>query len=567
MAGQRRSQSYGEASPGFPPELALEVLSEGVTDVVTVLDSEGSLLYANEVAARRSGYENAQEMLEHPTEWMERVTFLDREGNPLPFEDLPGRRVIRGEQPEPLLIQVLDRANGKRRWALVKAKPFFGPSGELNYVVNTIQDETARIEAEEEARGRAENQAFLVRSAKELGRSLDVGMTMQRVADLLVSRLADWCVIDLLNRDGEIGQFVISHADPRMVEEARELRKRFPPDRSSNIGVWGAIRSGRTQTFEVTDEVLMSLNIEPDFVEELKRLEIRSSIIVPLTARGKTLGAVTLVWTQHDHAAINLDAAMLEEFAALAGLALDNVRLFAEKDEIARTLQSALMPASLPTVAGFELAASYWAPAGPVEVGGDFYDAFDRPEGALGIVVGDVCGKGAQAAAVMGVARQTVRAAGVREDRPSEILRVLNEALLRDQSDLFCTAADLRIQPGRGRAQFAACVAGHPSPILLRKDGTLERIQARGAALGITEKLALEDRYGELLPGDMVLLFTDGLVEFRGKDLQEPFEELLRENRDASATELVAAIGEWHAQRSISTSGDDAVILVARFTG
>src|SRR5205085_5211419 len=142
--------------------------------------------------------------------------------------------------------------------------------------------------------------------------------------------------------------------------------------------------------------------------------------------------------------------------------------------------------------------------AGPIEVGGDFYDAFDRPGGALGIVVGDVCGKGAQAAAVMGIARQTVRAAGVREDRPSEILGVLNEALLRDQSDLFCTAADLRIQPEGGRANFAASAAGHPAPLILRRDGRLERIDVRGPALGITEKVALEDGYGTLDPGDTV---------------------------------------------------------------
>src|SRR5205085_9131299 len=125
---------------------------------------------------------------------------------------------------------------------------------------------------------------------------------------------------------GELGQFVIAHSDPARLEEAHELRRRFPPEKATGRGVWAAIKSGTTQTFEVNEEILRSANLEPELADALTRLRIRSSVVVPLRARGKNLGAVTLVWTEHDPARVPVDIAMAEEFAAQAGLALDNAR-------------------------------------------------------------------------------------------------------------------------------------------------------------------------------------------------------------------------------------------------
>jgi PAS domain S-box-containing protein len=541
------------------------VLTEGVTDGITILDASGRLVYVNQVAAVAAGYASAEEMMSNPNEWMGRIEFQDASGLPVDLSGFPGRRILRGEPAEPLLVKVVDRATGAVRWSSVSAEPYHGLDGSLQYVVDTVQDVTDLVLAEAEAQRFAENQAFLVQAAKELGSTLDFEPTLQRVADLLVSHLTDWCAIDLLEPDGSLRSAVVAHADPAKVQLAGELRERFPPDPRSDGGSWGAIRSGETQMTEVTEEVLKQAGLDPDLLEVVRSLELRSVITVPLRARGRTLGAISLLWTEHGRTLSAADVALAEEFGAQAALAIDNARMFAERDEISRALQTALMPSSLPAVSGFDLAAEYWPAGGAMEVGGDFYDAFDRPDGALGLVVGDVCGKGAEAAAVMGVARQTVRAAGVREDRPSAILEVLNEALLRDQTDLFCTACDVRLRPVGDVARIAVCLAGHYAPIVLRGDGTTERIGKPGSLLGVLPEVRLYDVQGELRPGDGLVLFTDGLVEDRGKSLEDELVAMLSAHAGRTAAELVALVHDWHIQSLSSAHGDDTVVLVARF--
>jgi serine phosphatase RsbU (regulator of sigma subunit) len=556
-----------EGAHEIPPSLALNVLTRGVTDGITIMDATGRVVYANDVAAKSAGYADADQMLANPAEWLERLALQDPSGAPVDLSQFPGSRLLRGETPEPMLVKVVDRNTSEVRWSSVTAEPFHGPDGAVQYVVDTIQDVTDRIVAENEARRFAENQAFLVEAARELGRSLDFESTLQRAADLLVSRLADWCVVDLLAPDGGLSAAVVAHRDPAKVLQARELRERFPPDPRSGGGSYGAIQSGETQTYEVTEEVLSQAEIDPELVAAARSLQLRSAIFVPLRARGRILGALTLVWTEHGRTQSAPDVGLAEEFAAQAALAIDNARLFAERDAISRALQTALMPSSLPSVPGFDLAAEYWPAGGTMEVGGDFYDAFDRPGGSLGLVVGDVCGKGAEAAAVMGVARHTVRAAGVLETRPSAILAVLNEALMRDQTDLFCTACDIRLQPMGEVARIAVCLAGHFPPIVLRADGTTERIGQPGSLLGVLPIVTLHDVHGELGPGDGLVLFTDGLIEDRGETLDDELMAMLSGHAGRSASELVSIVHDWHVQRLAASHGDDAVVLVARFVG
>ena len=548
----------------LPHSLALNILTRGVSDGITIQDATGRLVYANDAAARSAGYASAEEMLANPDEWLRRLEFQDTSGAPVALSEFPGSRLLRGETPEPLLVKVVERATGAARWSSVTAEPYRGADGALQYVVDTVQDVTDRMVAEGEARRYSENQAFLAQAAKELGGSLEFEATLQRAADLLVSRLADWCVVDLLEPHG-LRAAAVAHADPAKVRQARELRERFPPDPQSGAGPYAAIQSGQTQTYEVTDELLTQADADTELIAAMRSLELRSAIFVPLRARGRILGAMTLLWAEHGGTRSVSDIALAEEFAAQAALAIDNARLFAERDEISRALQTALMPDSLPAVPGFDLAAEYWPAGGTMEVGGDFYDAFDRPGGSLGLVVGDVCGKGAEAAAVMGVARQTVRAAGVREDRPSAILEVLNEALLRDRTDLFCTACDVRLQPRGNVARIAVCLAGHFAPIVLRADGRTERIGEAGSLLGVLPKVSLHDVQAELRPGDGLVLFTDGLVEDRGVSLEDELVDMLSGHAGRSASELVSLVRDWHVGRLSAAHGDDAVVLVARF--
>lgn len=146
---------------------------------------------------------------------------------------------------------------------------------------------------------------------------------------------------------------------------------------------------------------------------------------------------------------------------------------------------------------------------------GDFYDVFEGDRHDWFAVVGDVSGKGAEAAAVMALARYTVRTAALGRSRPSEILRILNEALLRSASDRFCTATLLRIRPGTGGVRLTVSSGGHPRPLILRGDGRVEDVDADGTLLGMFEAPTLRDVDVTLAHGDVVIAYTDGVVEER----------------------------------------------------
>ncbi|MGA8848192.1 MAG: PP2C family protein-serine/threonine phosphatase, partial [Nocardioides sp.] len=183
---------------------------------------------------------------------------------------------------------------------------------------------------------------------------------------------------------------------------------------------------------------------------------------------------------------------------------------------LARTLQQTLIPPSLPQVPGLDVAAAY-RPAGDGSVvGGDFYDVFDLGEGQWIAVLGDVCGKGAEAAVVTALVRYTVRALAVGNPQPSRLLHQLNEALIHDVSDRFCTVVVARLErDGRGwRVELS--VGGHPAPVMLPADGRAYRLAAAGPLLGVIDDADYGDHDFYLGPGDTLLLYTDGITEASG---------------------------------------------------
>jgi serine phosphatase RsbU (regulator of sigma subunit) len=177
-----------------------------------------------------------------------------------------------------------------------------------------------------------------------------------------------------------------------------------------------------------------------------------------------------------------------------------------------------LLPPSLPDIPGLEIAAKFRASEGH-DVGGDFYDVFETEIGDWALVIGDVSGRGADAAAVTALARYTTRAAGMRDQRPAAVLRILNDALLKESLDgRFCTCVYAQLQMNASGVRLQLVSAGHPLPLLLREDGTLESIGASGMLLGVEPEIKLEPRLLELHAGDTVVFYTDGLIETRTSD-------------------------------------------------
>src|SRR5439155_19821770 len=265
---------------------------------------------------------------------------------------------------------------------------------------------------------------------------------------------ADWCAIDLLEEDGSIRLLAVEHRDPKKVELAKDLRRRIPPSLEDATGVGAVIRTGQPEVTTQASDALIAAAVEDPHVRQvLLDLRLTSAIVVPLISRARVLGALSLAasGSGRDDGAEDLDLA--QDIARLAAAAIDNARLYRERDHIARTLQQVLMPSSLPRIPGFDCAASYTPGRSGMEVGGDFYDVFVRPDGSFGIVIGDVSGKGPEAAAIMGLARQSVRAIGLWSSRPSEILGTLNQALLlAEHVDRFVTVCDARVRPDDGGA-------------------------------------------------------------------------------------------------------------------
>jgi serine phosphatase RsbU (regulator of sigma subunit) len=278
------------------------------------------------------------------------------------------------------------------------------------------------------------------------------------------------------------------------------------------------MRSGRSELYpEIADELLVAAARDEEHLTLLRSIGMTSAMATPMIARGTTVGVITFVSAETGHHFDEADLKLAESLASRAATAIENARLYEARSAIARTLQASLLPPTLPEVPGFELAAVYRSASEGTEVGGDFYDVFNTAEDQWYVVVGDVCGKGAEAAAVTAMARYTIRAGAVRRRSPAAILRLLGEAMLRQESpDLagrFCTIACLHLDLSRSPARATVACGGHPLPAVLRADGSVEELGIAGTLLGLVERPELHDRAGELHAGDTVVLYTDGLTE------------------------------------------------------
>jgi serine phosphatase RsbU (regulator of sigma subunit) len=403
-------------------------------------------------------------------------------------------------------------------------------------------DNARLFDESREARARAE---FLVRAGEILSSSLDYEETLQNVAAIAVPELADWCTVQLLEDDGSIRQVALAHADPAKMEYARELQDRFPTDPSAPRGAPSVIRSGQTEvTEEITDELIEEAVDDPELRDVVRELGLRGTVVAPLRAHGRVFGALTFVSAESGRRFSDEDIALVEELARRAGTAADNARLYTEGARIAHTLQMELLPTDLPEIPFVEVAVRYRAAGELNEVGGDFYDIFpSSADGEWMVVIGDVSGKGAEAAAVTALARYTLHAAALESSEPSDLLIKLNAALMAQRRGRdFCTVCIARVRPDEERTSVCFSIAGHPPPVILRGDGTTEMPGEPGTLLGIFEDPDLVNCEVDLEHGDAILLYTDGVIEAGrpvGQLGEEGLADALALARPVSAAEAV----------------------------
>ena len=371
-------------------------------------------------------------------------------------------------------------------------------------------EQRARRHAEE-ARRRAE---YLARASDLLAGSLNPSATLAQLARLAVPELAGWAFVELLQPSGEIAREVIVHRDPARERWAHELADRYPLDPDTPYGSAKVIRTGEPELMpEITDEMLEAVANDAEHLDVLRKVGLRSGMVVPLRARGRVLGDIALASAESGRRFSGEDLAMAQQLADRCAVALDNARLFAERSYIAKTLQEGLLPAALPEIPRVELAVEYRAGTLETDVGGDFYDVFAAGDSWL-FVAGDVVGKGAKAAAITGLARHTLRAAAQYERSPADMLRMLNRAMLDQFTDdeQFCTVAVAALHG----EQLRVASGGHPLPLVLRRTGDVHPAGRPGALIGVLDDPPLRDETITLSLGDTVVLYTDGITDADG---------------------------------------------------
>jgi serine phosphatase RsbU (regulator of sigma subunit) len=335
------------------------------------------------------------------------------------------------------------------------------------------------------------------------------------------------------------------------------------------------IRSGRIKYLDrLSDEEIDSITTRENEREMLRKYRFKSCVVLPLGARGAVLGALTL-WIMRPAKAFDETARRTaKRLADRAALALDNARLHEQQAHIASVLQHSLLPRSLPQIKGFETSSRFLAAGEAYEVGGDFYDVFRSGSRSWTAVIGDVCGKGPEAASLTALARYTVRTASSPDSAPSEVLQTLHESISSERTDFrFCTAALARIQApsnGKGKARLTVALGGHPLPIILRKDGRIDPIGHPGTLLGVLPSPVLVDADATLGVGDSLILYTDGILDVRDTEERgDPkwFNQQIAEYAGKGADEIAEALADAAIKRHGGQPRDDIAILVLHRNG
>jgi serine phosphatase RsbU (regulator of sigma subunit) len=236
---------------------------------------------------------------------------------------------------------------------------------------------------------------------------------------------------------------------------------------------------------------------------------------VTLQAQGRELGTLEVVDVP-EREFTRRDDALLTQLGQLASGAIANARLYGRERTIARTLQRSLRPGALPPVPGLAAAVRFNAAGEGIELGGDFYDLYRARDGGWAALIGDIQGKGPEAAAVTALARHTLRAAAAYEHRPSGVLTLLHRELREQVADgRFCTVAYAYMQVVPGHVRLELACGGHPLPFVVHKDGSVEEVGRLGTLLGSDAEPLLADVVVELEKGDVLVLYTDGVTEVR----------------------------------------------------
>jgi len=403
----------------------------------------------------------------------------------------------------------------------------------------------------------------------------DARRLLAAAAQALVPAFADWCTVHYVPGEGEARQIAVAAGDPAAAPWGEQLLACLKLRPAGEPAVSRVMAAARSELVDPVDgptmaKVLSRWVVDVEGVlEAVDRLGVASVLSVPLLTRRGVRGALWMVDATPARRFDPDTIATLELAASRISEGLDNVLTAEQHRHISATLQRALLPPVLPEVDGVEVAVRYWPAGLAVEAGGDFYDLFALDERSWAVLIGDVCGTGPDAAALTGIARHTVRAAVRHGQDHRSVLEWLNEAVLTSNRDRFCTAVygTLECDADAGWS-LTTCSAGHPLPILVRPGEPARPLGRPGTLVGAFERIDLTVERTPLRPGDLVVLYTDGVTDLPPPALRtaDDLVELLSGLAEGLGVEEVAEeIGRWTAERiPPSDRGDDVALVVLR---
>jgi serine phosphatase RsbU (regulator of sigma subunit)/PAS domain-containing protein len=482
-----------------------------------------------------------------------RCSLLSADGL-VPSELIIGTVAVRGEA-DPLMVAVRATTDPPKpaRKAPAPDTVADDPDGDAGRL-GAVQAITRRLDlVTAVARLLLENQGF------------SESRTLQRVARLIAAELKTWVIVDLERRHRVRRQFVLGPDDAGLAELTSAIAAVDPPPGSIPCTVHESGRPALVAHAEDTGVLGDGLDGEPLLV----KMDATSVLSVPLADGENRYGVLTLVRRAADGHFKVADLALTEELGEQMALAIRVDRTFRRRSDTADALHASLLPRRMPEIPGLKIAATYLAAAEDPEVGGDFYDVYQTPDG-WGLAVGDVCGKGEEAAAVTAAARHAIRVLARRCADPGEVLAGANEIVLAEEFALdggFVTANVAHLSWLDGKLRVVIGSAGHPAAILLRTDGGVRTLNGGGLPLGLFPDSSPATQELTMAAGDVLFLYTDGVAQARGPNntyFGDRLADELAALAGSTAADLVAQMRQAMLAFSAGNLIDDVTMLAVR---
>ena len=408
-----------------------------------------------------------------------------------------------------------------------------------------------------------ERLTLLVRAGEMFHQSLDVNATLNNVARLAVESFADICLFDLIDeRSDRLFVTACAHRDPSKEEALSVVASILYVEEFRVHPVVQVTRTGEPFFLPHIDEQIIAAHAASRrHAEYMRRFGYRSKIVVPVTAQNALFGALTFVRTGAGCEFDEGDLLFAIELGRRAGLAVANAKQYHREQYVAETLQRSFLPSKFPHYQDLEISAHYRPGSTEADVGGDWYDAFENEHGELVVTIGDVTGKGIDAARVMVLMRQAIRVAALQTREPAAIADVCNRVLLKEGAERLASAFIGIVDPQTGLLRYAS--AGHAPPLLRSCEGVVSALAQPSPPLGAFRDAVFDTHEMQCPPESLLVLYTDGLIEISRDVLAG---ERILERVVASDAAMHAANAAEFIERAAAgqTARDDIAILVLK---